>query len=160
MLKFSKIKNFLFFNILFLFFYSEKIYATTSNQKIVVTAQSIHVYKNKNIIKLIKNASIKQNDTELKAEEVVIYMNDNQSIKEIYFEKNIVLTDKEFTATGNKGYYYPDIGVIKVFESITVYKKGYKVYGEKFIYNLNSEEGRLVGNKKEKTKIIIDNNKL
>lgn len=71
------------------------------------------------------------------------------NIKKIEAKKDVKIFSADMVATGDSGYYDPQEDIF-VLENNVVVNNGSSIgHGDKFIYNLKTQKGNFVGNKKE-----------
>ncbi len=123
----------------------------TLNSETRISANFIEINKKVENIILTGNVVIEDSESSLLSEKMTIIFekktaeNKNAKIKKIFSDKKIKIFNKETTATGDSGYYDP-INSIFVLENNVIVNNGISVAnGEKFVYNLITKKGDLIG---------------
>ena len=79
-----------------------------------------------------------------------------QGIKRIEAKDNVKIFNDEFLATGKSGFYDPKADNFILEEDVVINQGTSVATGEKFIYNLTTKKGNLVGQKNDRVIVIIN----
>ncbi len=123
----------------------------TLNNDTKISANFIEINRKIGNIILIGNVVIDDGESSLLSEKMTIIFekktakNKNGKIKKIFSDKKIKIFNQETTAIGDSGYYDP-VNSIFVLENNVNVNNGISVAsGKKFIYNLITKKGDLIG---------------
>jgi lipopolysaccharide transport protein LptA len=123
----------------------------TLNNDTKISANFIEINRKIGSIILTGNVVVDDGESSLLSEKMTIIFekktaeNKNGKIKKIFSDKKIKIFNQETTAIGDSGYYDP-INSIFVLENNVNVNNGISVAsGEKFIYNLITKKGDLIG---------------
>ena len=125
-----------------------------------ITANFIDIKRKSETVDLIGNVVVEKEDLSIKADNMVVYYYENKNktkgdnsdkkdnaIKKIEAKNNVKVFNGEITATGKYGFYNPDKNNL-ILEQDVVFNNGTSVAtGQKFIYDLKTKKGKLVGGK-------------
>ena len=147
---------FLFFG---LFFGSKNIFAKNSSKIITTTikADFIDVKRRNETINLLGNVTVEKEDLSIKADSALVYYyeknteqsEEGNSIKKIEATDNIKIFNGEFVATGKYAVYDPQLNNL-ILEENVIFNNGTSIAkGEKFIYDLKTKKGNLIGTDKK-----------
>lgn len=128
--------------------------------KVVITkikADFIVIKRNDGVIYLDKNVVIDRDDLNVLAQHMEVYFDENKkvvkddskssAIKKIIASDHVKIFNEEFVANGDIGTFDPANDNF-ILEKNVVFNRGSSVaHGEKFIYNLKTKKGNLVGQK-------------
>lgn len=71
------------------------------------------------------------------------------SIKKIEAKEKVKISNADFVATGDYGYYDPALNLFTLQDNVAVDNGSSIAHGSKFIYDLNSKKGNLIGGEKQ-----------
>ncbi len=71
------------------------------------------------------------------------------SIKKIEARQKVKISNADFVATGDYGYYDPIPNLFILQDNVVVNNGSSVANGSKFIYNLNTKKGNLIGGEKQ-----------
>lgn len=143
------------------FFNEQTVFAAkkSANGDIIITkikANFIDVKRRDETVYLYGNVIVERQDLSVLADKMVVYYYENseneivdksQTIKKIEAKDNVKVFNSEFTATGKSGVYDPKENNF-VLEDDVIFNNGTSVAkGQKFVYNLTTKKGNLVGQK-------------
>jgi len=123
----------------------------TLNNETKISANFIEINRKIGNIILTGNVVIDDGESSLLSEKMTIIFekktaeNKNGKIRKIFSDKKIKIFNQETTAVGDSGYYDP-VNSIFVLENNVNVNNGISVAsGKKFIYNLTTKKGDLIG---------------
>jgi lipopolysaccharide transport protein LptA len=120
-----------------------------------ITANFIDIKRKSEMVNLIGNVIVEKEDLSIKADNMVVYYYENKGdqddqggkIKRIEAANNVKIFNGDITATGKYGFYNPDQNNL-ILEKNVIFNNGTSVAkGQKFIYDLKTKKGNLVGKK-------------
>lgn len=162
------------FVILFFIFSSKSVLAAVITTKI--KSDFIDIKRHDEVVYLNGNVVVEREDFNILADHMKIYYDENSkkdgendidevknqssiehsSIKKIIANDNIKIFNQDFVATGNNGSYDPKEENF-ILENNVVLNRGLSTaHGEKFIYNLKTKKGNLIGEKIKEKKETTD----
>lgn len=102
------------------------------------------------------NAIIESGDSSILADKMIIFFDEkakdkSQSLKRVEAIGNVKIFNQEFVVTGKNGFYNPADKSFTVENEVILNNGTSIAKGEKFIYNLNTKKGFLVGAKNQKS---------
>ena len=123
-----------------------------------ITANFIDIKRKSEMVNLIGNVTVEKEDLSIKADNMVVYYYENKGdqdqgdkIKRIEAIDNVKIFNGDITATGKYGFYNPDQNNL-ILEKNVIFNNGTSVAkGQKFIYDLKTKKGNLVGKKDSST---------
>ena len=126
----------------------------TANHQIITKIKSnfIDIKRGEETINLDGNVIVERGDISILADNMVVYYYENQDgqgseIKKIEAKENVKIFNSEFVATGKRGFYNQNQNNLTLEDDV-VFNNGMSVArGQKFIYDLKSKKGHLVGTK-------------
>lgn len=71
------------------------------------------------------------------------------SIKKIEAKEKVKISNADFVATGDYGYYDPIPNLFILQDNVVVNNGSSIAHGTKFVYNLNTKKGNLIGGEKQ-----------
>lgn len=125
-----------------------------NNEPTKIKAEIINVIRNSGEIQFVNNAIIENSDTSILADKIIVFYNENTknskaSLKEAKATGNVKVFNEEFVATGDNGFYKPQDESFIITDNV-IFNDGTSIAnGEKFIYNLATKKGLLIGDKNE-----------
>lgn len=127
-----------------------------------VKSNFIDIKRKSQTIDFIDNAVVEREDASFLADKMTAYYYENsdkkaennqtgqsKSIKKIDAWGNVKVFNEEFTATGDSGVYDPALGEFILLDNVIFNNGTSLAKGEKFVYNLNTKKGYLVGVKNQ-----------
>ncbi len=132
-----------------------------NNSQTKIKAQIINVKRNSNKIEFSQNAILENDDTSILADKIIVFYdedkdNETTSIKEAIAIDNVKIFNQEFVATGDNGLYNTKEESFTIKDNV-IFNNGTSIAkGEKFIYNVKSKRGFLVGNAQNASKLKSD----
>jgi lipopolysaccharide transport protein LptA len=159
----STFKLFIITFTLLALFYNKASFSNIQNNNLQtkIKAKTINIKREGSKIEFRNNAVMENGDTSILADKIIVFYDDNEdnnetSIKEIEAIDNVKIFNQEFVATGQKGFYKPSQKTFTILNNV-VFNNGTSIAkGEKFIYNLESKRGFLVGDKENAKKLKND----
>ena len=119
-----------------------------------IKADFINIKRNNETVTFTNNVTVEREDFSMKSDNAIVYYqennepsaeNSNTSIQRIEASDNVRIFNDEFVATGNYGIYNPGQNNVILKENV-IFNNGTSVAkGEKFIYDLKTKKGNLVG---------------
>ncbi|MFT6106598.1 MAG: lipopolysaccharide export system protein LptA [Rickettsiales bacterium] len=122
-----------------------------------ITSDFIDIKRSSEIVDLKGNVTVERQDASMISDSAQIHYDESkkgqdEAIKRIDTKGNVKFFNGEFTATGNSGLYSAKNGKFIIEEDV-IFNDGSSVSrGEKFIYDLKTQKGNLVGAKTTPTK--------
>ncbi|MFT6332232.1 MAG: lipopolysaccharide transport protein LptA [Lentimonas sp.] len=144
--------------IIFLFFFGvQNSFAEAQKQKTIITkitSDFINIKRVDKTSNFIGNVVVEREDFSMLSDKALVYYREdkgerNSSIKKIEAFENVKIFNDEFVATGNYGIYNPEQKNVVLQENVIFNKGTSLAKGEKFIYDLETRKGNLVGQKLE-----------
>ncbi|MES2677831.1 MAG: LptA/OstA family protein [Pseudomonadota bacterium] len=145
--------------ITFSLFCSSQIAFAASNKIITtkITANFIDIKRKSQTVNLIGNVIVEREDLSIKADNMLVYYYDKSSqqndaeqgdtIKKIEAKDNVKIFNGEFIATGKYGFYNPAQNNV-ILEKDVIFNNGTSIAnGQRFVYDLKTKKGNLVGEK-------------
>ena len=123
-----------------------------NNEPTKIKAEIINVIRNSGEIEFTNNAIIENSDTSILADKIIVFYNEKTknskaSLKEAKATGNVKVFNEEFVATGDNGFYKPQDESFIITDNV-IFNDGTSIAnGEKFIYNLATKKGLLIGDK-------------
>ncbi len=167
-----------FIILIFLSNFDAVAFATAKSKRdttTTITSNIIDIKRKTQIIDFIGNVVVKKGLDTMKADKMVVYykeeksqqtplssnnkdinLQNDSSIERIEAFNNVRILGNQIKARGNKGYYNPKENIFILEEKVVVNNGSSIANGEKFVYNLNTQKGNLIG-KNASTK--LDKNK-
>ena len=134
--------------------YAKPSYSTiqNNNSQTEIKSRLIKIIRKSGKINFIDNASIENGDTSILADKIVVFYdeskNSTNSINKADAIGNVKIFNDEFVVTGSKGFYRPGEETFTMVDDV-IFNNGTSISkGEKFIYNLVTKRGFLVGGDK------------
>jgi lipopolysaccharide export system protein LptA len=136
----------------------------------VITSKTIEMHRLQNKIDFIDNVVVEREDTSFLADKMVVYYKQNKSDKTLFQERtkgkkggeskikkidalnNVKIFQEDFVATGDIGSYDPIAGIFIVEKNVIFNTGTSTANGDKFIYDINTKKGYLIGRKDYITK--------
>jgi lipopolysaccharide export system protein LptA len=144
-------------------FAAKKIASNTIITKI--KSNFIDVKRKNQIVYLYGNVIVEREDLSILADKMMVYYYENaedenhqikksddkkQKIKKIEAKDNVKIFNDEFVATGKYGFFDPKENNFTLEEDVVLNKGTSVANGQKFIYNLTTKKGNLVGQEQVK----------
>ena len=141
--------------------------ALAQNSKVIetkITADFIDVARDRELVEFSQNSTVEREDVVIKADKMLLYYFENDkkldpkntnkgnSIKKIEAKNNVKIFNAEFVTTGDYGIYDGKKNDFIVSKNVVVNNGTSVAKGEKFIYNLTTKKGYLLGDKNKKDK--------
>ncbi|MCE3254790.1 MAG: hypothetical protein K0R25_284 [Rickettsiaceae bacterium] len=133
-------------------------------QKTIITkikSNFIDIERSSETVKLTDNVVVERDDMSVTANKMILYYHKDEeteqnSITKIEAIDNVKIFNGEFVATGRYGIYRPSQNNVTLQDNVTFNNGTSVARGEKFIYDLKTKKGHLVGASpdNEKTKKI------
>lgn len=122
-----------------------------------ISSDIIDIKKKSQKIDFINNVIVEKQDLSMLAKKMTVYYfdnkiddnssNKNSSIKEVKAYDNIKLFNNEFTASSDFAIFDPNKNIIILEKNVIVNNGTSVIKGDKFIYDLNSKKGQVLGQK-------------
>ncbi|MFT6076962.1 MAG: lipopolysaccharide transport protein LptA [Rickettsiales bacterium] len=118
-----------------------------------VTSDFIDIKRPSEIISLTGNVIVERQDASMIADSAQIHYDESkkgqdEAIRKIEATGNVKMFNGEFVATGNKGFYISKDNKFIIQEDVVFNDGGSVSRGDKFIYDVKTKKGNLVGAKK------------
>ena len=134
-------------------------YANSNLFEIHIKSDNIKVIQQNNQIIFTNNVVATKDDIVVLSDIMTVNHNKKKSdIDNIIATDRVRISNQEFTATGDKGFYEAKSKIFTLSENVIFNNGTSVVSGEKFIYNFKTKKSSLINNKKSnkgKVKIIL-----
>lgn len=126
-----------------------------SENKTLWADEKIKYYQFDNKVEAIGNVKSIQNDQELYADRLVIYLADGQTdrVKKVEAFGNVILNSKDGTAKGDRGVFWPESGEAELYDNVSVEQNGNIAHGQKAVTNLKTSVSKIMSEPNKKTRV-------
>jgi lipopolysaccharide transport protein LptA len=126
-----------------------------------ITSDFINIKRQNETAHFVGNVVVEREDFSMKSDNALVYYVENKgegdnvqnsAIQKIEAENNVKIFNEEFVATGNYAIYNPSQNNVILKENV-IFNNGTSIAkGEKFIYDLKTQKGNLLGQIQENKK--------
>ena len=133
--------------------------ANISAKEIKITADALEVDRVKNISIFTGNVYVQEREIEIWSEKLIVkYNNSEKEVKEIYVENKVKIIKQEITATGNKGYYYPDSEILELFDNVEVNEIDNYIKCDELLLDIKNSTSIMKSNSSQRVEALIITN--
>jgi len=124
-----------------------------SEAPIEITADSLDVHQDRQVAIFTGDVVAIQEDMTLKSDRMTVFYRNSEQVKEnknlqriskIDVDGNVFLTTPKETAKGDKGIYYVDQKIIRLFNNVVLTQENNIIKGDGLEYNMQTKRSRVV----------------
>ena len=128
------------------------------SKEIHITADKLEIDRDKNISKFSGNVYVLETGMEIWAEKLIVrYNKDKNEVEELYVENDVKVVRENITAKSQKGYYYPLLDEVKMYESVEVNENKNFIKCDELFLDIKNSISIMRGNSKDRVQALIIN---
>ena len=129
-------------------------------KEIKVTSDTLEVDRKSNISTFIGNVYVHEKKIEIWSDKLIVKYNiDKNEVRELYVEQNVKIIRENIIATGKKGVYYPETGILKMYENVEVVENDNYVKCDELTLDIENSTSIMRGGTQNRVQAYINEKK-